>query len=74
MTAKQIGTLIRRSREARGWTINRAATESGLARHQIQGIEAADKAYTTQSLSRLAQTLGLDVCICDTGGDGEEQA
>jgi transcriptional regulator with XRE-family HTH domain len=58
MTKKQIGALMRKEREARGWTWNRTATESGLKADQIKGIEQASKAYTNDSLLVLAKVFG----------------
>ena len=61
MTPKQIGALLRKAREARGWTWNRTATESGLKADQIKGIEAGDKDYTNKSLVKLAKVFGYEV-------------
>jgi transcriptional regulator with XRE-family HTH domain len=58
MTKKQTGVLMRKEREARGWTWNRAATESGLKADQIKGIEQASRAYTNDSLLALAKVYG----------------
>jgi ribosome-binding protein aMBF1 (putative translation factor) len=63
MTARQIGALLRKAREARGWTWNRTATESGLKADQIKGIEQASKAYTNDSLLVLARVFGLELVL-----------
>ena len=63
MTPKQIGALLRKAREARGWTWNRTATESGLKADQIKGIEQASKAYTNGSLLVLAEVLGHELVL-----------
>lgn len=60
MTPKQTGALMRKAREARGWTWNRTATESGLKADQIKGIEQASKAYTNGSLLVLAKVFGYE--------------
>jgi len=60
MTPKQTGALMRKAREARGWTWNRTATESGLKADQIKGIEQASKAYTNESLLVLAKVFGYE--------------
>lgn len=60
MTPKQTGALLRKAREARGWTWNRTATESGLKADQIKGIEQASKAYTNGSLLALAKVFGYE--------------
>lgn len=61
MTPEQIGSLLRKAREKRGWTWNRTATESGLKADQIKGIEQASKAYTNGSLLVLAKVFGYEV-------------
>ena len=63
MTPKQIGALLRKAREARGWTWNRTATESGLKADQIKGIEQASKAYTNDSLLVLAKVFGYELVL-----------
>ena len=63
MTPKQIGALLRKAREARGWTWNRTATESGLKADQIKGIEQATKDYTMPTFLRLCKVLGVTVRI-----------
>lgn len=63
MTARQIGALLRKAREKRGWTWNRTATESGLKADQIKGIEQASKAYTNDSLLVLARVFGLELVL-----------
>ena len=60
MTPRQVGALLRKAREARGWTWNRAATESGLKADQIKGIEQASKAYTNDSPLVLAKVFGYE--------------
>jgi len=69
MTPKQIGALLRKAREKRGWTWNRTATESGLKADQIKGIEQASKAYTNDSLLVLAKVFGLEL-VLRTKGSG----
>lgn len=60
MNKKQIGALMRKEREARGWTWNRTSTETGLKADQIKGIEQASKAYTNDSLLVLAKVFGYE--------------
>ena len=80
MTPKQIGALLRKAREKRGWTWNRTATESGLKADQIKGIEQASKAYTVLSLLALCKVVGLhlhlqakgSVAALTKGSDGSE--
>ena len=59
MTKKQLGTVLRKAREAKGWTWNRTATETGLKADQVKSIERGDKAYTIDSLLVLSKVLGL---------------
>ena len=61
MTPKQIGALLRKAREKRGWTWNRTATESGLKADQIKSIEQASKAYTFNSLVQLCSVLDITI-------------
>ena len=68
MTPKQIGALLRKAREKRGWTWNRTATESGLKADQIKGIEQASKAYTNDSLLVLAKVFGFEQHILPAKG------
>ena len=69
MTPKQIGALLRKAREKRGWTWNRTATESGLKADQIKGIEQASKAYTNDSLLVLAKVFGLELVLRAKGSE-----
>jgi len=69
MTPKQIGTLLRKAREARGWTWNRTATESGLKADQIKGIEQASKAYTNDSLLVLAKVFSYELVLQAKGSE-----
>lgn len=69
MTARQIGALLRKAREKRGWTWNRTATESGLKADQIKGIEQASKAYTNDSLLVLARVFGLELVLQAKGSE-----
>lgn len=69
MTPKQIGALLRKTREKRGWTWNRTATESGLKADQIKGIEQASKAYTNDSLLLLANVLGFELVLQAKGSE-----
>lgn len=69
MTPRQVGALLRKAREARGWTWNRAATESGLKADQIKGIEQASKAYTNDSLLVLAKVFGYELVLPAKGSE-----
>jgi len=60
MTPKQTGVIMRKAREAKGWSENRAAIESGMKGHQVKGIENGAKAYTHRSLVRLARVYGIE--------------
>ncbi len=74
MNKKQIGALMRRERESRGWTWNRTATETGLRAHQIQGIEQASRAYTFDSLLVLARVFGYTQHFLPAKGSSELDA
>lgn len=61
MTKRQVGKVCAMARAAKGWTVNRTATESGLKAHQIEGIEDGTKAYTIDSLIQLCSVLGITI-------------
>ena len=69
MTPRQVGALLRKAREKRGWTWNRTATESGLKADQIKGIEQASKAYTNDSLLVLAKVFGYELVLRAKGSE-----
>lgn len=69
MTARQIGALLRKAREKRGWTWNRTATESGLKADQIKGIEQGTTAYTINSLLALCKVVGLHLHLQAKGSE-----
>jgi transcriptional regulator with XRE-family HTH domain len=58
---KHVGKTCEAARIAKGWTINRTATESGLRAHQIEGIEDGSKSYTFDSLVQLCSVLGITI-------------
>lgn len=60
---KHVGKACRTVREAKGWTINRTATESGLRAHQIEGIEDGSKSYTFDSLVQLCSVMGISIIV-----------
>lgn len=60
---KHVGKVCAAARKAKGWTINRTATESGLRAHQIEGIEDGDTAYTFDSLVQLCSVLGIVIDV-----------
>lgn len=60
---KHVGKVCSTARKAKGWTINRTATESGLKAHQIQGIEDGSTAYTFDSLVQLCSVLGITIDV-----------
>lgn len=63
---KQVGKVCAAARTARGWTINRTATESGLKAHQIEGIEDGSKAYTFDSLVQLCSVMSITIDVTYT--------
>ena len=69
MTPRQVGALLRKAREKRGWTWNRTATESGLKADQIKGMEQASKAYTNDSLLVLAKVFGYELVLRAKGSE-----
>ena len=72
MTPEQIGSLLRKAREKRGWTWNRTATESGLKADQIKGIEQGTTAYTINSLLALCKGIGLRLHFSEAGKSADD--
>ena len=58
---KHVGKVCAAARKAKGWTLNRTETESGLRAHQIEGIEDGSKSYTFDSLVQLCSVLGITI-------------
>jgi transcriptional regulator with XRE-family HTH domain len=55
-----LGELVRRAREARGWTQTDLARESGLRQTYISQVEGGDIALPREhNLDKLGQALGL---------------
>lgn len=52
---------IKELREAKGWSQNKLAKESGLAQSFIHAIEAGKKSPTMRSLRKLSQALGVPI-------------
>jgi transcriptional regulator with XRE-family HTH domain len=56
-----LGERVREIRRARGWTLDRAATEAGLARSTLSKIENGQMSPTYEALKKLAQGLAISV-------------
>lgn len=59
--AKALGERVRELREARGWTLERAAEAANLDLKHLQKIEAAKLNPTLVTLVRLAEGFGTTV-------------
>jgi transcriptional regulator with XRE-family HTH domain len=55
------GERLRRERQARDWTMDRLATESGVSRAMISRIERGESSPTAVLIGRLSAALGLSV-------------
>ena len=56
-----LGRRVRELRKERGWTLERAATEAGLARSTLSKIENDQMSPTFELMKKLAVGLGIDV-------------
>jgi transcriptional regulator with XRE-family HTH domain len=77
------GSIIRRAREARCWTISRLAREARVDRAQVSKIEVGKAGESLPGVLELARVLNIDlnllfrqeavrgggVCIAHTSGD-----
>jgi transcriptional regulator with XRE-family HTH domain len=56
-----LGLRVRDLRKARGWTLDRAAMQAGLARSTLSKIENGQMSPTYDALKKLAVGLGISV-------------
>ncbi len=56
-----LGARVRELRKARGWTLEQAATQAGLARSTLSKIENAQMSPTYDALKKLA--VGLEISV-----------
>ena len=63
MTKKELGKAMSEARKKEGLTVYAVAKKSGLAITQIKHIEKGDKAYTLDSLIKLASVYGMSISI-----------
>jgi transcriptional regulator with XRE-family HTH domain len=68
-----LGRTVRRHREARSWTLDTLAAESGVSRRTVINVEAGAHSVGIENLFDLAQALGtkLAVLITEAEVDGE---
>lgn len=58
---KAIGARLRALRKARGWTLDKAAEETGVDWRHVQMVEAGQSNVTILTLVRLAQGFGVQL-------------
>jgi DNA-binding XRE family transcriptional regulator len=56
-----LGARVRELRKARGWTLEQAANQAGLARSTLSKIENAQMSPTYDALKKLA--VGLEISV-----------
>jgi len=56
-----LGQRVRDRRKARGWTLERAAVQAGLARSTLSKIENGQMSPTYEALKKLAEGLAISV-------------
>ncbi len=54
-----LGERVRELRKARGWTLEQAAVQAGLARSTLSKIENGQMSPTYEALKKLAEGLGI---------------
>ena len=57
--------LVRREREALGWSCQRLADEAGVSFNTVYAVEAEDRAPSLRVASALVRALGLRVWLSD---------
>ena len=61
ITQLDLGARVRELRKARGWTLEQAAVEAGLARSTMSKIENGQMSPTYEALKKLAGGLAISV-------------
>ena len=56
-----LGVRVRELRKARGWTLEQAASQAGLARSTLSKIENGQMSPTYEALKKLAEGLAISV-------------
>jgi transcriptional regulator with XRE-family HTH domain len=56
-----LGNRVRELRKAKGWTLEQAATQAGLARSTLSKIENGQMSPTYDALKKLAQGMAISV-------------
>lgn len=56
---KQFGMRLSELRKAKGWSQERLALESGVARSYLGGVERGQRNIALLNIVRLAETLGV---------------
>jgi transcriptional regulator with XRE-family HTH domain len=59
--ALDLGLRVRDLRKAKGWTLEQAAVQAGLARSTLSKIENGQMSPTYEALKKLAQGMGMSV-------------
>lgn len=60
---KRIGAKLMKERIRQGWSLYRAAKETGMQIHQVKAIEAGERNYTIDGLLAYAKALGITINI-----------
>ncbi len=61
MNQLHLGARVRELRKARGWTLEQAARQAGLARSTLSKIENGQMSPTYEALKKLADGLAISV-------------
>ena len=58
---RQFGRNLAKTRKGKGWSQERLANESGLARSYVGDVERGIRNISLVNIFRIADTLGVDV-------------
>ena len=56
-----IGKRLQELREAKGWSTNYLATQSGLSQSFVRSVELGEKGISVENLELLCATLGIPI-------------
>lgn len=60
------GVIVRRAREALGWTVYRLAREAGVATSQLYRCESGEAGLTLETARRVCAALGVSLSVFDS--------
>lgn len=70
------GRRLAEIRRAKGWSQEKLALESGMARSYVGGVERGQRNIALVNICRLAETLGIspgELMRCNAPGSGNDK-